>query len=65
VRQEFSPKLLLFAPSWRLRRICAGFCAFARNSPRHIEVAPIGALGYFVLPFDFNSRYPARRRFER
>src|ERR1700686_896266 len=31
----------------------AYFCAFDRETPRHIQAALIGALAYFVLPFDF------------
>jgi uncharacterized membrane protein YkvA (DUF1232 family) len=27
-------------------------CAFDRDTPRHVQAALIGALAYFVLPFD-------------
>src|SRR5260221_8548187 len=33
--------------------VAAYFCAFDRNTPRRVQVALIGALAYFVLPFDF------------
>jgi uncharacterized membrane protein YkvA (DUF1232 family) len=33
--------------------VAAYYCAFDRNTPRHVQVALIGALAYFVLPFDF------------
>jgi uncharacterized membrane protein YkvA (DUF1232 family) len=32
--------------------LAAYYCAFDRNTPRHVQVALIGALAYFVLPFD-------------
>jgi uncharacterized membrane protein YkvA (DUF1232 family) len=30
----------------------AYYCAFDRATPRHVQAALIGALAYFVLPFD-------------
>ena len=33
--------------------LAAYFCAFDRGTPRHVHVALVGALAYFVLPFDF------------
>jgi uncharacterized membrane protein YkvA (DUF1232 family) len=33
--------------------LAAYFCAFDRETPRHVHVALVGALAYFVLPFDF------------
>jgi uncharacterized membrane protein YkvA (DUF1232 family) len=33
--------------------LAAYYCAFDRNTPRHVQLALIGALAYFVLPFDF------------
>jgi uncharacterized membrane protein YkvA (DUF1232 family) len=33
--------------------LAAYYCAFDRNTPRHVQVALVGALAYFVLPFDF------------
>ncbi len=32
--------------------LAAYFCAFDRETPRHVQAALIGALAYFVLPFD-------------
>jgi len=32
--------------------VAAYFCAFDRETPRHVQAALIGALAYFVLPFD-------------
>ena len=32
--------------------LAAYFCAFDRDTPRHVQAALIGALAYFVLPFD-------------
>jgi uncharacterized membrane protein YkvA (DUF1232 family) len=28
------------------------YCAFDRNTPRHVQLALVGALAYFVLPLD-------------
>jgi len=47
----------------KLRRLAAGlpfvedllaayYCAFDRDTPRHVQAALFGALAYFVLPFD-------------
>jgi uncharacterized membrane protein YkvA (DUF1232 family) len=33
--------------------LAAYYCAFDRNTPRHVQTALLGALAYFVLPFDF------------
>jgi uncharacterized membrane protein YkvA (DUF1232 family) len=32
--------------------LTAYYCAFDRETPRHVQAALIGALAYFVLPFD-------------
>ena len=32
--------------------LAAYYCAFDRATPRHVQAALIGALAYFVLPFD-------------
>ncbi len=48
----------------KIRRIAAGlpfaeeliaayYCAFDTQTPRHVQAALLGALAYFVLPFDF------------
>jgi uncharacterized membrane protein YkvA (DUF1232 family) len=33
--------------------LAAYYCAFDRATPRHVQIALLGALAYFVLPFDF------------
>ena len=33
--------------------LAAYYCAFDRNTPRHVQVSLLGALAYFILPFDF------------
>ncbi len=33
--------------------LAAYYCAFDRHTPRHVQITLIGALAYFVLPFDF------------
>src|SRR6185369_10707890 len=33
--------------------LAAYYCAFDRETPRHIQLALLGALAYFILPFDF------------
>lgn len=48
----------------KMRRVAAGlpfaedalaayYCAFDRNTPAQVKAALLGALAYFVLPFDF------------
>ena len=32
--------------------LAAYYCAFDRATPRHVQAALVGALAYFVLPFD-------------
>ena len=33
--------------------LAAYYCAFDRDTPRHVQLSLLGALAYFVLPFDF------------
>src|SRR4051812_28366402 len=33
--------------------VAAYYCAFDRQTPRHVQAALLGAIAYFVLPFDF------------
>jgi uncharacterized membrane protein YkvA (DUF1232 family) len=33
--------------------LAAYYCAFDRQTPRHVQAALLGAIAYFVLPFDF------------
>jgi uncharacterized membrane protein YkvA (DUF1232 family) len=55
VRRGFWPKFRRFAARLPFAEdlLAAYFCAFDRDTPRHVQVALIGALAYFVLPFDF------------
>ncbi|MCP4621881.1 MAG: DUF1232 domain-containing protein [Bradyrhizobium sp.] len=32
--------------------LAAYYCAFDRQTPRHVQAALLGALAYFILPFD-------------
>jgi uncharacterized membrane protein YkvA (DUF1232 family) len=52
--REFWPKLRRFAARLPFAEdlVAAYFCAFDRNTPRRVQVALVGALAYFVLPFD-------------
>ena len=29
------------------------YCAFDRQTPRHVQASLLGAMAYFILPFDF------------
>jgi uncharacterized membrane protein YkvA (DUF1232 family) len=55
VRRGFWPKVKRVAARLPLAEdlLAAYYCAFDRNTPRHVQVALLGALAYFVLPFDF------------
>jgi uncharacterized membrane protein YkvA (DUF1232 family) len=55
LRRTFWPKFRRFAARLPFAEdlVAAWFCAFDRDTPRHVRVALIGALAYFVLPFDF------------
>ncbi|WP_050404939.1 YkvA family protein [Bradyrhizobium embrapense] len=33
--------------------LAAYYCAFDRQTPRHVQAALLGAIVYFILPFDF------------
>jgi uncharacterized membrane protein YkvA (DUF1232 family) len=33
--------------------LAAYYCAFDRQTPRHVQLSLLGALAYFVLPLDF------------
>lgn len=33
--------------------LAAYYCAFDRETPRHVQLALLGAIAYFILPFDF------------
>ncbi len=51
---EFWPKFKRFAARLPFAEdlVAAYFCAFDRNTPRHVQGVLVGALAYFVLPFD-------------
>ncbi len=55
VRRGFWPKVKRVAANLPFAEdlLAAYYCAFDRNTPRHVQVGLIGALAYFVLPFDF------------
>ncbi len=55
VRKGFWPKARRLAATLPFAEdlLAAYYCAFDRNTPRHVQAALIGALAYFVLPFDF------------
>jgi uncharacterized membrane protein YkvA (DUF1232 family) len=54
VRRAFWPKLRKVAASLPFAEdlLAAYYCAFDRETPRHVQVTLLGAIGYFVLPFD-------------
>jgi uncharacterized membrane protein YkvA (DUF1232 family) len=54
VRRGFWAKLRRFASRLPFAEdlLAAYYCAFDRATPRHVQAALIGALAYFVLPFD-------------
>ena len=33
--------------------LAAYYCAFDKQTPRHVQAALLGAIAYFMLPFDF------------
>ncbi len=33
--------------------LAAYYCAFDKETPRHVQIALLGAIAYFILPFDF------------
>jgi uncharacterized membrane protein YkvA (DUF1232 family) len=54
VRRAFWPKLRRVASSLPFAEdlLAAYYCAFDRDTPRHVQMTLIGAIGYFVLPLD-------------
>jgi uncharacterized membrane protein YkvA (DUF1232 family) len=52
--REFWPKFKRFAARLPFAEdlVAAYFCAFDRHTPRHVQGVLVGALAYFVLPFD-------------
>jgi uncharacterized membrane protein YkvA (DUF1232 family) len=55
VRRGFWPKLRRTAARLPFAEdlVAAYYCAFDRRTPRRVQVILLGALAYFVLPFDF------------
>jgi uncharacterized membrane protein YkvA (DUF1232 family) len=54
VRRKFWPKLRKFAARLPFAEdlLAAYYCAFDRGTPLQVKAALVGALAYFVLPFD-------------
>lgn len=54
VRREFWKKLKRVAAKLPFVEdlLAAYYCAFDRQTPRHVQAALLGALAYFILPFD-------------
>jgi uncharacterized membrane protein YkvA (DUF1232 family) len=54
VRRGFWAKLRRYAAALPFAEdlLAAYYCAFDRDTPRHVQIALIGALAYFILPFD-------------
>jgi uncharacterized membrane protein YkvA (DUF1232 family) len=54
VRREFWRKLKRFAARLPFAEdlLAAYYCAFDRDTPFQVKAALVGALAYFVLPFD-------------
>ena len=54
VRRGFWKKVRRFAATLPFAEdlLAAYYCAFDRQTPRHVQAALFGALAYFVLPFD-------------
>ncbi len=55
LRRAFWAKMKRFAARIPFAEdlLAAYYCAFDRQTPRHVQVSLLGALAYFVLPFDF------------
>ena len=55
VRRRFKAKFKRLAARLPFAEdlLAAYYCAFDRDTPRHVQISLMGALAYFVLPFDF------------
>ena len=55
VERNFWPKLKMLALKLPFLEdvLAAYYCAFDRQTPRHVQAALLGAIAYFILPFDF------------
>jgi uncharacterized membrane protein YkvA (DUF1232 family) len=54
VRAGFWPKFRRVAAKLPFAEdlVAAYYCAFDRKTPRHVQLSLLGALAYFVMPFD-------------
>ncbi len=54
VRASFWPKFRRVAGKLPFAEelVAAYYCAFDRNTPRHVQLSLLAALAYFVMPFD-------------
>jgi uncharacterized membrane protein YkvA (DUF1232 family) len=55
VRRRFWRKLKRVATKLPFAEdlLAAYYCAFDKETPRHVQAALLGAVAYFILPFDF------------
>ena len=55
VRKQFWVKLKRLAAKLPFAEdlLAAYYCAFDRQTPRHVQAMLLGAIAYFILPFDF------------
>jgi uncharacterized membrane protein YkvA (DUF1232 family) len=55
VRRRFWTKLRRVAAHLPFAEelLAAYYCAFDKETPRHVQLSLLGAIAYFVLPFDF------------
>jgi uncharacterized membrane protein YkvA (DUF1232 family) len=55
VRRKFWTKLKQVAAHIPFAEdlLAAYYCAFDKETPRHVQAALLGAVAYFILPFDF------------
>ena len=55
MRERFWIKLKKVAASLPFTEdlLAAYYCAFDKQTPRHVQVSLLGAIAYFILPFDF------------
>src|SRR6202012_5800788 len=55
VRRRFWSKLKKVAAKLPFTEdlLTAYYCAFDKETPRHVQIALLGAIAYFILPFDF------------
>lgn len=54
LRREFTGKIKRVAAKLPFAEdlLAAFYCAFDAQTPRHVQAALLGALAYFILPFD-------------